>query len=98
MTMSETMAKAVCAQVSTDLVPVTPSISDYNCPLCEMIVWRPIRLNCGHVFCSGCTVKMQRRGDRNCPLCRAPVIMEATPGKFYTLVDVKMQVKLKHSR
>lgn len=35
-----------------------------------------MRLDCNHIFCSRCLVKMSRRCERFCPLCRADVVMK----------------------
>ncbi|KAF6813141.1 RING-14 protein [Colletotrichum plurivorum] len=72
------VAKDVCAQMSTDLVSVVPQISDYLCPICFAIAYRPVRLACQHVFCIRCIVKIQRRNEKNCPLCRADTVMRAS--------------------
>ena len=83
--MSETMAKAVCAQMSTDIVKLVPQVDDYLCPICFTISWRPIRMKCHHIFCIRCTVLMQRERRKFCPLCRDDVIMEADAGKFASI-------------
>ncbi|KAL3426180.1 hypothetical protein PVAG01_02971 [Phlyctema vagabunda] len=75
--MSETMAKAVCSQVSHDLVKIVPQVDDYLCPICFTISWRPIRLKCKHIFCIRCTIRMQKEKKMFCPLCRGQVIMDA---------------------
>ncbi|OLN87635.1 putative RING finger protein C6B12.07c [Colletotrichum chlorophyti] len=72
------VAKDVCAQMSTDLVSVVPQISDYLCPICFSIAYRPVRLACYHVFCIRCIVKIQRRNEKHCPLCRADTVMKAS--------------------
>ncbi|KAK1844085.1 ring-14 protein [Colletotrichum chrysophilum] len=72
------VAKDICAQMSTDLVSVVPQISDYLCPICFSIAYRPVRLACQHVFCIRCIVKIQRRNEKNCPLCRADTVMKAS--------------------
>ncbi|TGO68636.1 hypothetical protein BOTNAR_0022g00450 [Botryotinia narcissicola] len=74
--MTESMARCVCAQVTQDLVQIVPQLSDYTCPVCLAIVWRPIRMECNHVLCVRCTVFMQRRGTKACPLCRDEVILK----------------------
>ena len=76
------MARSVCAQVTQDLVQIVPQLSDYTCPVCLAIVWRPIRMECNHVLCVRCTVFMQRRGTNACPLCRDEVILKADQGSF----------------
>lgn len=78
--MTEAMARSVCAQMTQDLVQIVPQLSDYTCPVCLAIVWRPIRMQCKHVLCVRCTVFMQRRGTNACPLCRDDVILKADQG------------------
>lgn len=74
------LAKDICAQMSTELVSVVPQVADYLCPVCFSIAYRPIRLSCHHVFCIRCVVKLQRRREKLCPLCRSDTVMTATPG------------------
>ncbi|RYO86689.1 hypothetical protein DL762_004612 [Monosporascus cannonballus] len=71
------VAKDICAQMSSELVSVVPQLDDYLCPVCFTVAYWPLRLDCQHVFCSRCLVKMARKGERYCPLCRADVVMEA---------------------
>lgn len=33
------------------LLPVIPSLDDYQCLICGDIAFKPIRLGCGHLFC-----------------------------------------------
>ncbi|KAL9945416.1 hypothetical protein ACHAO5_004891 [Verticillium nonalfalfae] len=73
-----TMARDMCAQVSTELVSVVPQLNDYLCPVCFAIAYRPVRLACQHIFCIRCIVKIQRRREKHCPLCRADVVMDAS--------------------
>jgi E3 ubiquitin-protein ligase BAH len=74
------IAKDVCSQISQNLVSVVPQINDYLCPICFSIAYRPVRLDCQHVFCIRCIVKIQRRREKHCPLCRADVVMKACLG------------------
>ena len=60
---------------------VVPQLNDYLCPVCFSVAYRPVRLDCQHVFCIRCVVKIQRRNEKQCPLCRADVVMRATAGK-----------------
>lgn len=66
--------------MSTELVSVVPQLSDYLCPICFSIAYRPIRLSCQHIFCIRCVVKLQRRHEAHCPLCRSETIATASPG------------------
>ena len=76
------VAKDICAQVSSELISVVPQLDDYLCPICFAVAYWPLRLDCQHVFCSRCLVKMSRKGERFCPLCRADVIMRAGIDNF----------------
>ncbi|KAI1385289.1 SPX domain-containing protein [Hypoxylon trugodes] len=78
------VAKDLCAQMSNDLISVVPQLDDYLCPICFVVAYWPVRLECQHVFCSRCLVKMSRKGERFCPLCRADVIMRAGIENFDT--------------
>ena len=71
------VAKDICAQVSSELISVVPQLDDYLCPICFAVAYWPLRLDCQHIFCSRCLVKMARKGERFCPLCRADVVMQA---------------------
>ncbi|CAE6468537.1 unnamed protein product [Rhizoctonia solani] len=59
------------------LLPVLPSLEDYSCLICTSIAFKPIRLSCGHLFCVRCLVKMQKRGQAECPLCRSSCVLIA---------------------
>lgn len=75
---SQDMAKALSAQVSSKILSTVPQLNDYLCPICFSIAYRPVRLQCGHVFCIRCLIVMQREGKDKCPLCRDEVVMLAT--------------------
>lgn len=75
------IAKDVCASMSQELVSVVPQINDYLCPVCFSVAYRPVRLDCQHVFCIRCIIKIQRRKETHCPLCRADVVMSASAGE-----------------
>ncbi|KAI0012416.1 SPX domain-containing protein [Xylariaceae sp. FL0662B] len=97
------VAKDLCAQMSGDLISVVPQLDDYLCPICLAVAYWPIRLDCQHIFCSRCLVKMSRKGDRFCPLCRADVVMQAGLDNFdskhasflreYFAKEVKAKIK-----
>lgn len=78
--MSRSMAKAVCQQVSQDLIRIVPQVEDFACPICSDIVWRPIRMDCKHLLCIRCTIVLQRQRKPLCPMCRGDVIMKANTG------------------
>ncbi|KAK8044872.1 hypothetical protein PG993_004896 [Apiospora rasikravindrae] len=76
------VARDLCAQVSSEVIATVPQLDDYLCPICFAVAYWPIRLQCEHVFCSRCLVKMQRKSERFCPLCRGDVIMRAGLDNF----------------
>ena len=52
----------------------------------------PMRLPCGHSFCTGCVAELRSKGvSETCPLCRAP--LPPGPEKLYELA-VQVLVKL----
>ncbi|KAF1950317.1 RING-14 protein-like protein [Byssothecium circinans] len=75
---SQHLAKAVCAEVNTQVLSHVPQIDDYTCPMCTEIKWRPVKLACGHTFCIRCLVVMQSKKQNNCPLCREKCVAAAT--------------------
>lgn len=94
---SEHLAKAVCAEVNTQILSNIPQLDDYSCPMCFDIKWRPVKLSCGHTFCIRCLIVMQNKKQHNCPFCREPTVLNANSGKCinparevnttYSLVD-----------
>ncbi|PIL27215.1 hypothetical protein GSI_10359 [Ganoderma sinense ZZ0214-1] len=59
------------------LLPIIPHIDDYSCVICTSLAFKPIRLHCSHLFCVRCLVKLQKRGEEHCPMCRAPTVLSA---------------------
>lgn len=80
--MPRDIAKAICYQVSTELLPIVPQLDDYLCPVCFSISYRPVRLRCQHIFCIRCLIVLQRTKEDHCPLCRGEVVMEADSGNL----------------
>ncbi|KAI5466529.1 SPX domain-containing protein [Mariannaea sp. PMI_226] len=72
------ISRDVCAQMSKELVSVVPQLNDYLCPVCFALAYLPVRLDCQHIFCIRCIIKIQRRKEKHCPLCRANVVMRAS--------------------
>ncbi|KAJ7792377.1 hypothetical protein B0H14DRAFT_2931218, partial [Mycena olivaceomarginata] len=65
------LPRILVQELGTTLLPIIPSLDDYD------IAFKPIRLSCGHLFCVRCLVKMQKRGNAHCPMCRAPCVLIA---------------------
>lgn len=74
---STSLAKSICFVMGERLLPVTPQIDDFLCPICMSITYKPIRLDCTHVFCVRCLVHLQRSREDRCPICRAMVVLDA---------------------
>lgn len=70
--LSESLPHILLSLVTTTLLPILPSVDDHSCAICTSVAWRPVRLDCSHLFCLRCLVKLQRQGKDDCPLCRAP--------------------------
>ncbi|KAF9445266.1 hypothetical protein P691DRAFT_805921 [Macrolepiota fuliginosa MF-IS2] len=68
--------------IGETLLPIVPHIEDYSCLICTSIAFKPIRLDCRHLFCVRCLVKMQKQGKGNCPMCRAPSVLVANRGEW----------------
>lgn len=64
------LAQKICFVMQLLLLQLVPQLEDYMCPICCLVAFKPIKLNCGHVFCVTCLVKMKREDKTNCPLCR----------------------------
>ncbi|EIE79654.1 hypothetical protein RO3G_04359 [Rhizopus delemar RA 99-880] len=56
--------------IQTKIITIVPQPDDYDCPVCYSIAWRPIRLECGHVFCVRCLIKAHKKRLYDCPVCR----------------------------
>ncbi|KAJ7587069.1 SPX domain-containing protein [Mycena floridula] len=74
---SASLPRLLVQAIGEILLPVIPHIDDYSCLICTGIAFKPIRLKCGHLFCVRCLVKMQKRGQGDCPLCRAETVLIA---------------------
>ncbi|KAG5653773.1 hypothetical protein H0H81_010614 [Sphagnurus paluster] len=71
------LPRVLVQAIGETLIPIIPHLDDYACLICTSIAFKPIRLNCGHLFCVRCLVKMQKRGNGDCPMCRAPCVLTA---------------------
>lgn len=67
---STSMSRILVQAIGETLLPVVPHIDDYSCLICTNLAFKPIRLSCRHLFCVRCLVKMQKRGQDECPMCR----------------------------
>lgn len=79
--LSESLPHILLSLMTTTLLPILPSLDDYSCAICTGVAWRPIRLNCSHLFCIRCLVKLQKKGKSDCPLCRFKDAVASADGK-----------------
>lgn len=52
-----------------------------QCAICQEPMSKPIRLQCGHIFCEACIAEWFER-ERTCPMCRAAVRPHAATASF----------------
>ncbi|KAK9464177.1 SPX domain-containing protein [Lipomyces oligophaga] len=88
----QSIARAVCYTMADQLLSMIPQLDDYICPVCYLIAYRPIRLDCGHVFCIRCLVKLQRQAKDECPICRQQVVLEANGANVDTALQNHMKL------
>eukprot|EP00833_Pecoramyces_ruminatium_P004173 jgi/Orpsp1_1/1178205/evm.model.c7180000064415.1 len=68
---SDNACKHLTYELTQDLLNVIPDPEKYSCPICQELAYKPIRLDCGHLFCLKCLIKAQKKNLDNCPVCRA---------------------------
>jgi len=89
----DNIVRSLVFQISSRLLKVIPNPAEYFCPICQEISYKPIRLDCGHLYCLRCLIKAKKMNIRDCPLCREPdVVYNATT----TNLDTKLMHQLKH--
>jgi hypothetical protein len=79
--LSESLPHILLSLLTSTLLPILPSIDDYSCAICTGVAWRPIRLDCSHLFCIRCLVKLQKKGKVDCPLCRSKGVVGTADGR-----------------
>ncbi|KAG0375580.1 hypothetical protein BGX24_008923 [Mortierella sp. AD032] len=89
---NDNISKSLTYTIGNQLVSIIPQPDDYACPICMSVAWKPIRLNCKHVFCVRCLIKAQRKRMVHCPICRqANSVVEADASNL----DISMMNFLK---
>jgi len=89
----DNIVRSLVFQISSRLLKVIPNPADYFCPICQEISYKPIRLDCGHLFCLRCLVKAKKMNIRDCPLCREPDVVYRANSSH---VDKQLMHQLKH--
>lgn len=87
------LAQTICFVMQHKILTLIPQIDDYTCPICTSIAFKPIRLDCGHLFCVRCLVKMKQRGKSDCPLCRAQNAIESADSGNLDLETLQLMQK-----
>jgi len=67
---SDNACKRLTYEITNSLLSVIPDPEKYACPICQELAYKPIRLNCNHLFCLKCLIKAQKKNLDNCPVCR----------------------------
>jgi len=68
---SDNACKRFTYDITQGLLSIIPDPDKYSCPICQELAYKPIRLNCNHLFCLKCLIRAQKKNLDNCPVCRA---------------------------
>ncbi|KAI8059563.1 SPX domain-containing protein [Gongronella butleri] len=82
---------AIFDLIQANVVSIVPQPDDYSCPVCFGLTWRPIRLECQHVFCLRCIIKAHRQRLYDCPVCRKEMAIGHADATF---LDEELQTYL----
>lgn len=85
------VAQKICYVMQNSLLTLIPQLDDYTCPICISVAYKPIRLECGHLFCVRCLVKLKQRHKTECPFCRRP---DAVLRADLANLDVQLQLMM----
>lgn len=100
----KSIAQSICYIIQSSILTLVPQLDDYICPICMSVAYKPIRLECGHLFCVRCLVKMKQQHKVDCPICRSKGAIENANGnnldlevmetmKKYFPIEVKEKLK-----
>jgi E3 ubiquitin-protein ligase BAH len=75
---ANSIARDMHAEIQSKVLQVVPQISDWECPVCYNMAWRPVSLGCcTALFCIRCIIKLQDEKMKRCPACNAETVMNA---------------------
>ncbi|KAJ3189501.1 hypothetical protein HDU85_003132 [Gaertneriomyces sp. JEL0708] len=70
--------------------------TEFSCPLCLKLLYRPVRTLCQHIYCQPCLTQwlrfdeLESRPRKPCPLCRAPLAR-----KILEFVDQELESQIR---
>ncbi|KAK5132953.1 hypothetical protein LTR08_008316 [Meristemomyces frigidus] len=72
------IARDLHSSIASKVLGIVPQISDWDCPVCYSMAWRPVSLGCCRsLFCIRCVIKLQDGEHARCPTCNAETVMKA---------------------
>jgi len=81
---------------NSDIFVDKKDLAEYRCGICTSVLRNPAETElCGHLFCSGCWVKLPKSGDnRDCPICKKKTKVHIT--KFLQRKINSFKTKCQH--
>lgn len=90
----KSISQSICYIIQSSLLQLIPQLDDYTCPICLEIAFKPIRLDCGHLFCVRCLVKLKQQDNYNCPICRSDRVLELADSTNLDATTMNMMKRL----
>lgn len=72
--------------------PKIVMISLLECPICLKLLCQPLTTSCGHSFCRGCLIDVNRRNRKECPACNSDCYLE--PRTHFESIAISSIAKL----
>lgn len=77
------------------IIEKNKNYDNFRCPICMLILYKPVKTKCGHMFCKECIEFVLKKFDY-CPMCRENIkefklehVQNSFLGKEYT--DIKIR-------
>ncbi|EGV60369.1 hypothetical protein CANTEDRAFT_116418, partial [Yamadazyma tenuis ATCC 10573] len=90
----KSLSQSICYIIQTSLLQIVPQLEDYTCPICLEIAFKPIKLECGHLFCVRCLVKMKHEDKFDCPICRYEKAVSLADGSNLDMETMQMMQRM----